>query len=109
MQTCIRVALTASTALQSAASQSQHVVNMLTAEDPVSPSDVSELSKKEAEITGDTQKGGTAAQAQVSIEVHQPALHLALQGVDSVPMCMMCLCAAKGTDFVPNVHHVHVL
>ena len=70
MQTCIRVALTASVALQSAASQSQHVVNMLTAEDPVSASDVSELSKKEVEITGDTQKGGTAAQAQVSIELH---------------------------------------
>ena len=61
--------------MQSAASQSQHVVNILTSDDPVSGADVSELAKAEAETntSGRPEKGGPAAQAQVSCHAHQAA------------------------------------
>lgn len=58
--------------LQSAASQSQHVVNILTSGDPVSAEDVSQVAQSEAANSGTGQitKGGPAAKAQVS----KPAL-----------------------------------
>ena len=54
--------------LQSAASQSQHVVNILTSGDPVNAEDVSQLAQSEAANsgTGQVAKGGPAAKAQVS-------------------------------------------
>ncbi|KAA6429989.1 MAG: hypothetical protein FRX49_00420 [Trebouxia sp. A1-2] len=54
---------------RSAASQSQHVVNMLTEHDPVNAEDVSNISKAEAaaSATGQTQRGGPAAKAQGAV------------------------------------------
>ena len=53
--------------LQSAASQSQHVVNILTSGDPINAEDVSQLAQAEgaASGTGQVAKGGPAAKAQV--------------------------------------------
>ncbi len=68
--------------MQSAASQSQHVVNMLTEHDPISAEDVSNLSKAEAAAsgTGQTQRGGPAAKAQVRTRCRQQVLSHILQG-----------------------------
>ena len=54
-------------ALQSAASQSQHVVNILAAGDPVNDADVDKVEEKERanNNTGLLQKGGPTAKVQV--------------------------------------------
>ena len=59
--------LTYSWLLQSAASQSQHVVNILTSGDPVNAGHVSQAAKNEAGPDGQVPKGGAASTIQVPV------------------------------------------
>ena len=69
--------------LQSAASQSQHVVNILTSGDPINAEDVSQLAKAEGANSGDGQvaKGGPAAKAQVRSPIAHACCPCALYNV----------------------------
>ena len=67
----VRSWLTFAFLLQSAASQSQHVVNILTSGDPVNAGHVSQAAKNEAGPDGQVPKGGAASTVQVSVTAHR--------------------------------------